>query len=228
MLSVSPALKLKGDGLMRTLLNETIVINDGPLQQQVKCRPLSRAVWLEMGERLLHSAMTSNWDIGDWALLTPAEASRNEVRELLDEAAARTGYAVNTIRDLRTVAERIPPALRNRGLSWYGYKEISKLAVREDCPDVKEKSIALRSEFIDDCAAQPKMGVLEIRSAVRAKMGKGKSESDETETVSFKLTAAEFASLSAIVDSDPIHETVSGFVQELVRNLIVIRTGARQ
>jgi hypothetical protein len=217
---------------MQTLVHEeTIVNNDGlsrsvqPLQEEIKNPPLyrgglSRAVWLEEGIPLLLSAMTSNWDIGDWALRTPPEASRDEVRELLEEAATRTGYQVNSIRDLRTVAGRIPPPLRNRGLSWYGYKEISKLAVRENGENNEEKSLALRSEFIDKFVAQPGVGILGIRSAVRTRMGKGTARSDETQTVSFKLTTAEYTCLSAIVEAHPTHDSVPDFLQELVRNFL--------
>jgi hypothetical protein len=216
---------------MQTLVREEAIVNNDGLSRSVQTiqeikNPqsnrggLSRAVWLEMGIPLLLSAMTSNWDIGDWALLTPPEASSDEVRELLEEAATRTGYQVNSIRDLRTVAGRIPPTLRNRGLSWYGYKEISKLVVRENGENSEEKTLALRSEFIDKFAAQPEVGVLEIRSAVRTRMGKSTAGSDEMQTVSFKLTTAEYTRLDALVEADPIHETVPDFVQELVRKVL--------
>jgi hypothetical protein len=197
---------------METLLQEEIkqpsLNNDG-----------SRLAWLEEGILLLRSGMSSQGDIGDWALRTPAEASRDEVRELLEEAADLTGYDVNTIRDLRTVAERIPPELRKGGLSWYGYKEISKLSVSGSGKVSEEKSLALRSEFIEKFVAQPEVGILAIRSAVRTRMGKS-SGTQDMETVSFKLTRAEYARLSAIVEADPIHEKVHDLLQELVRNFI--------
>ena len=189
----------------------------------------SRSVWLDEGTKLLLSAMSTRWDIGDWALRTPAEASRDEVRELLEEAAARTGYEVNSIRDLRTVAERIPPPLRNRNVSWYAHKEISKLvAKREDGKQDEDESLALRSEFINKFAESAKAGVLEIRSAVRAKMGTDAGESGESETVSFKLTTEEHSRLSAIVEADPVHETVPDLVQELVRKFISCRMEVSQ
>jgi hypothetical protein len=193
------------------------------VQEEIKAPSLnndgSRSAWLKRGIPLLLSAMSSQWDIGDWALQTPAEASRDEVRELLEEAAASTGYDVNTIRDLRTVAERIPPELRTRGISWYGHKEISKLSVSEGGKVSEEKPLALRAQFIDEFAAQPEVRILDIRSAVRSRMGKS-SGGPDTETVSFKLTTAEFACLSAVVKADPVHESVPEFVQELVRNFL--------
>ena len=108
-----------------------------------------RSAWLDEMSELLCSAMKNQWTIGDLALRTPPEASRDEVRELLEEAAARAGYEVNSIRDLRTVAERIPPELRNRKLSWYAHKDISKLNVLENGTVSEEKSLALRAEFIE-------------------------------------------------------------------------------
>ncbi len=195
--------------LVREEMKQPSLSNDG-----------SRSAWLDEGIPLLLSAISSQWDIGDWALRTPAEASRDEVRELLEEAARESGYDVNSIRDLRTVAERIPPELRKRGLSWCGYKEVSKLFVRENGKVSAEKSLALRSEFIDKFAALPDAGILEIRSAVRTKMGKGHPAAQDMETVSFKLTTAEFARLSAIVETDPLHESVTDLVQELVRNFL--------
>jgi hypothetical protein len=163
--------------------------------------------------------MSSQWDIGDWALRTPPEASRDEIRELLEEAAAESGYDVNSIRDLRTVAERIPPPLRNPNLSWYAHKEISKLLVREEGKADEEKSLALRTEFVERFASQLESRVLPIRAAVRAQMGKG-GGSNELVTVSFKLAASEHARLAAIVEADPIHETVSDFVLSLVRKCL--------
>src|SRR5258708_12737772 len=98
---------------------------------------------------LLLSATGCQWKIGDCALRTPAEASRDEVRELLEEAAARSGYDVNTIRDLRTVAERIPPELRNRGLSFCQYKEISKLSVSDGGRVGEHNPLPFRPQFIE-------------------------------------------------------------------------------
>jgi hypothetical protein len=158
--------------------------------------------------------MSSRWDIGDWALRTPPEASRDEIRELLEEAAAKTGYEVNSIRDLRTVAERIPPPLRNPRLSWYAHKEIARLQVSEN----EEQSIALRAEFVDRFAREPK-AVLDIRSAVRSRMGKA-SSTEHMVSVSFKLTTVEFSDLKTIVDSDPVHESVSDLLQAHVRDFI--------
>ena len=196
------------------------------VQEEIKQPSLnndgSRLAWLEEGILLLRSAMISQWDIGDWALRTPAEASRNEVRELLEEAASRSGYDVNTIRDLRTVAGRIPADLRNPEISWYGHKEISKLSVKENGKVSEEKSLALRSKFIDEFATNPEAGILTIRSAVRTRMGKN-SGTQDMETVSFKLTIAEHTRLSAIVEADAIHESVPDFVQELVRKFLACK-----
>jgi hypothetical protein len=224
--------KQKEDRDMPTLVEEeikSIVNNDGlseavePIEetgkQPVHPSSFSRAAWLEAGDRLLLSVMASNWEIGDWALQTPHEATRDEVRELLEEAAARTGYQISSIRDLRTVAGRIPPLFRDPSLSWYGHKEISKLFVRENGETNEDKSIALRTEFIEKFAMEPQVGVLAIREAVRAKMGTA-TKPQETQTVSFKLTRDEFGRLKAVVDADPTHETVSNIIQELVLNFI--------
>jgi hypothetical protein len=181
----------------------------------------SRPAWLEEGIPLLLSAMTSQLRIGDWALRTPAEASRDEVRELLEEAAARTGYEVEVISAYRTVAERIPPELRKPGLSWYAYKDISKLSVSENGTVSEEKSRALRTEFIEKFAADPAARIVDIRSAVREKMNKKSVSADETESVSFKLTKAEYASLKDVVQAHPIHDSIPNFVQELVRKFLV-------
>ena len=177
-----------------------------------------RSAWLDEMSGLLCSAMKNQWAIGDLALRTPPEASRDEVRELLEEAAARAGYEVNSIRDLRTVAERIPPELRNPSLSWYAHKEISKLSVSAGGKVNEDNSIALRREFIEKFAAGPAR-VLDIRSAVRARMGREDSNGD-LETVSFKLTTEEHSHLCNIVEAHPVHESVSDFVQELVRNFL--------
>src|SRR6266700_2609199 len=92
----------------------------------------SRAAWLEEGIPMLRAAMHSQLQIGDWALRTPAEASRAEVKELLEEAAIQAGCEVGVISAYRTVAERVPAELRRPGLSWYAYKEISKLSVSQN------------------------------------------------------------------------------------------------
>jgi hypothetical protein len=176
----------------------------------------SRSGWLEEGTTLLLSAMSSRWDIGDWALRTPPEASREEIKELLEEAAARSGYGVNSIRDLRTVAERIPLPLRNRRLSWYAYKEIARLIVSGS----EEQSVALRTEFVDEFAARPEAKILDVRSAVRKRMGKGAVEPEDMVNVSFKLTTAEHSDLRRTVEADPVHETVSDFLQAHVREFI--------
>lgn len=173
----------------------------------------SRSAWLENMRQLLLSAEDVQWKIGDEALRIPAEASRDEVRELLEEAAAKTKYDVNSIRDLRTVAERIPPELRNRGcLSFSQYKDIAKL-----------KSPARRAEFIEKFAAQPEANVLDVRSAVRAVQPSKCVATKETQTVSFKLTTDEYASLKSLVDAHPIHDSIPDFVQELVRNFLLSR-----
>src|SRR6266513_928706 len=105
-------------------MSESIVLTH-PETQNASLRndAFSRSAWLEEGVPLLLSSMSSQLRIGDWALRTPAEASRDEVRELLEEAAARTGFEVGVISAYRTVAERIPPELRKPGLSWYAYKD---------------------------------------------------------------------------------------------------------
>lgn len=180
----------------------------------------SRAAWLEEGVPMLRAAMDSQLQIGDWALRTPAEASRAEVKELLEDAAAQANCEASVISAYRTVAERVPPALRKPGLSWYAYKEISKLSVKQNDKVSEEQSLALRAEFIEHFAAQPDATVLAIRAAVRAKMSKQSVAAQETETVSFKLTTAELASLKALVEAHPVHESIPNFVQELVRNFI--------
>jgi hypothetical protein len=181
----------------------------------------SRAAWLEEGIPLLLASMNNKLEIGDWALRTPAEASQDEVRELLEEAASRTGFEVGCISAYRTVAKRIPHELRRRGLSWYAYKEISKLNVSENGSVNEEKSLALRSEFIEKFAALPNAKAkTDIRSAVRHRMNKKSIADEEMQTVSFKLTNAEFASLKSIVVAHPTHDSISDFVQELVRNCI--------
>jgi hypothetical protein len=190
-------------------------------QQSLNNDQFSRSVWLQQMTELLLSAMSSQWNIGDLALRTPAEASREEVKELLEEAATKTGYDVNTIRDMRTVSERIPPELRKPNLSWYGHKEISKLHSKVS----EAESLALRAEFLDKCVDA---GVIEIRTAVRDKMNKKPITSEETETVSFKLTRAECASLKSIAQAHPIHESVADLVRELVRDFIRSSSGPNQ
>jgi hypothetical protein len=198
---------------MQTLVDEEIkkpsFHNDGS----------SRSAWFEEGIPLLLSSMTCRWEIGDWALRTPAEASRAEVKELLEEAAARTGYEVNSLRDLRTVAERIPPELRKQGLSWYGHKAISRLIVSDNGRVNEDKSLALRADFIEKFASEPDAIVDDIRSAVRTRMGKSAGQG-KMQTVSFKLTAEDYARLKSIVEADPTHETVSNIVQEIVLDFI--------
>jgi hypothetical protein len=177
---------------------------------------LSHSVWLAEMTDLLLSAMSCQWKIGDLALRTPAEAGPDEVRELLEEAATKTGYDVNTIRDMRTVSQRIPPEMRLPGLSWYAHKEISKLSVSADGRVSEDKSRALRTEFLTKFADA---GVMEIRTAVRTKMNR-KPPSDDTESVSFKLTNVEYAHLKSLVESHPVHDSVEALVQELVRGFI--------
>jgi hypothetical protein len=186
-------------------------------RQSLRNDAFSRAGWLEEGVPLLLSAMQRQLDIGDWALKTPAEASREEIKELLEEAAARTGYDVNVISAYRTVAKRIPPQLRRPGLSWYAYKEISKLAVSDD----EDKSLALRSEFVERFASDSDATIVDVRSAVRERMNKKNVADEEMQTVSFKLTNSEFASLKSLVETHPIHESIQDFVQDLVRNFLV-------
>lgn len=180
----------------------------------------SRAAWLEEGVPILRAAMDSQLQIGDWALRTPAEASRAEVKELLEAAAAQANCDVSVISAYRTVAQRVPPALRKPGVSYYAYKWISKLSVKQNGKVSDEQSLALRSEFIEQFAAQPNARVVDIQAAVRAKMSKQSVAAQATETVSFKLTALEFASLKALVEAHPVHESIPNFVQELVRNFI--------
>jgi hypothetical protein len=197
---------------------------DAVQQPSLNNDALSRTVWMEEMAELLLSAMSSQWRIGDLARRTPAEASREEVKELLEEAAARTGYDVNTIRDMRTVSERITPELRKPNLSWYGHKEISKLSVSANGKVSEVESIALRSEFLERFAAA---GVMEIRSAVREKMNK-RVASGDTETVSFRLTSTEYSRLESIVQVHPIHDSVEGLVQALVREFIQSNSGGHQ
>ena len=201
-------------------MSESLVLTRLEVQEvSLRNDAFSRSVWLEEGVPLLLSSMTSQLRIGDWALRTPAEASRDEVRELLEEAAARTGFEVEVISAYRTVAQRIPPELRKPGLSWYAYKNISKLSVSENGKVSEEKSLALRSEFIEKFAVDPNATVVDIRSAVRARMNKSVA-TDETETVSFKLARAEYAKLKSIVEAHPIHDSIPDFVRDLVRNCI--------
>ncbi len=179
----------------------------------------SRAAWLERGDALLQDAMASDWQIGDWALATPAEASLAEIRELLEEAATRTGYELKTIRAKRRVAERIPLELRGRPISFYGYNEIAQLTIRgENGKADEDKTLALRAELVEKFAAEPNAPVLAIRAAVRSKMGA--PAAPEMTTVSIKLTAEEYARLTAIVEADPTHETASILVCELVLKFI--------
>ncbi len=211
---------LSDDGANAAMNDVQVCEQTEEIKPSLRNDAFSRAAWLEEMSELLLSATGCQWKIGDCALRTPAEASRDEIRELLEEAAARSGYDVNTIRDLRTVAERIPPALRNRGLSFCQYKEISKLSVSDGGRDSEEKSLALRSEFIEKFAADPNATVVDIRSAVRAKMNKSSVATQEMQTVSFKLTNDEFATLKSVVEAHPIHDSIADFVQELVRNFL--------
>jgi len=182
-------------------------------------RHFSRAAWLERGDVLLQDAMASDWQIGDWALATPVEASLAEIRELLEEAAARTGYELKTIRAKRRVAERIPLELRGRPISFYGYNEIAQLTVRgENGKADEDKTLALRAELVEKFAAEPNATVVAIRDAVHVKMGL--PAAPEMKSVSFRLTAEDFARLTAIVEADPTHETASNLVCELVLNFI--------
>jgi hypothetical protein len=196
------------------------------VQEEIKkvpdVRHFSRAAWLQRGDVLLQDAMASDWQIGDWALATPAEASLAEVRELLEEAAARTGYESKTIRAKRRVAERIPLELRGRPISFYCYNEIAQLTVRgENGKTDEDKSLALRAEFVDKFAAEPTATVVAIRDAVRQKMGT--KPAAEMKTVSFKLTAEDFARLQAAVADDPEHETLTNYVCALVLNALKAR-----
>ncbi|HKW34427.1 MAG TPA: hypothetical protein VJN92_15560 [Candidatus Acidoferrum sp.] len=179
-----------------------------------------RTAWLNEMYVLLRDEATCQWRIGDCALRTPAEASKDEVRELLEEAAKQSGYDVNTIRELRTVAERIPQELRERGLSFCQYKEIGKLTVIENGKENKEKALELRAEFVERFAANENATVVSIRDAVRKRMGKKNVAAQETQTVSFKLTSAEFARLKELVDAHAVHASVEDFVQELVRRFL--------
>jgi hypothetical protein len=182
-------------------------------------RHFSRQAWLARGDVLLQDAMASDWQIGDWALATPAEASLAEVRELLEEAAARTGYELKTIRAKRRVAERIPLELRGRPISFYGYNEIAQLTVRgANGKTDEDKTLALRADFVEKFAAEPNATVLAIRDAIRAKMGL--PTTSEMKNVTFKLTAEDFARLTAVVEADPTHETASNLVCELVLKFI--------
>ncbi len=203
---------------------ETLELDAVQQQPSLNNDALSRSVWLEAMAELLLSAMSSQWRIGDLALRTPAEASREEVKELLEEAAARTGYDVNTIRDMRTVSARIPPELRKPSLSWYGHKEISKLSVSANGKANEERSMALRSEFLERFADA---GVIEVRSAVREKMNK-RVPSGDAETVSFRLTSTEYSRLESIVQCHPIHTSAAELVQELVRDFIRSSSEASQ
>jgi uncharacterized membrane protein len=182
------------------------------LQSSLYNDAFNRAAWLEEGTELLLSAMSSQWTIGDWALRIPAEASRDEVRELLEEAGQKTGYDVNTLRDLRTVAERIPPTLRKPSLSWYAHKEISKLSASDAGKASEEKSLALRSEFLEKFAADPEAKVLAVRSAVRAQMNKPSSR-QETVTISFKLSKCDYVKLEQIAKTN---DSVADFVYQIV------------
>ena len=47
-------------------------------------------------------------------------------------------------------------------------------------------------------------------------MGRSTSETKEMATVSFKLTTAEHSRLRAIVEADPVHESVPDLVRGLV------------
>lgn len=178
-----------------------------------------REAWLEEIGTLIKSALEKQWEIGDCALRIPSEASRDEVKDLLEEAALRTGYDANTIRDLRTVAERIPERLRNRRLSFSHHKAISKLVVVENGRADEEKSLALRDEFIQKFASDPKATVGSVREAVAVRMNKT-APSQETVSVSFRLPSAEYETLESIVEDDPVHDSVSDFVRALVRNRI--------
>jgi hypothetical protein len=196
---------------------ETLVIED--TKSAIKSH-FSRAEWLQQGDALLRDAMAGDWNIGDWAASTPAEYSLAEVREILEEAATRTGYDLNTLRQKRRVSERIPPELRERGvnLPWYGFAQISKLAVHGENGEDEDATLALRAEFVDKFAAQPDARVEDIKVAVRAKLGK--SAASEMKTVSFKLTAEDFARLEAAVADDPEHEDLKNYVCALVLNAL--------
>ena len=196
-----------------------VCLNTVEIKSSLRNDGFCRAAWLNEMCMLLSDGEACQWRIGDCALRIPAEASRDEIRELLEEAATQSGYDVNTIRELRTVAERIPQELRGRGLSFCQYKEIGKLSVIENGKENEEKTLALRAEFIEGFAADEKATVASIREAVRERMNK-KVATQEMQTVSFKLAKAEFDTLKAIVEAHPTHESIADFVQELVRNFI--------
>src|SRR5271163_342602 len=185
-------------------------------------RHFSRATWLERGDVLLQDAMASDWQIGDWALSTPAEASLAEICELLEEAATRTGYELKTIRAKRRVAERIPLELRGRPISFYGYNEIAQLTVRGENGKTDEaKTLALRAELVEQFAAEPNPAVLAIRAAVRSKMGA--QATSEMKSITFKMTAEDYVRLEAAVAGDPEHEDLKNYVCALVLNALKAR-----
>ena len=101
-------------------------------------QPLTLAEWRTMGRRIGTAMRCAGFVIGDWlvygegrngqmTLFAEIPEARTVAGWLYAEAAQLTGLDVATLQNYAYVARRVPPSLRNEGVSWEHHKKVAKI-----------------------------------------------------------------------------------------------------